>query len=84
MNGIPVATPDQLAAVLRGRRVNVALTQKQAGANVGLLPKTVSGLESRPGQSSVASLFKLLSALDLELVLQPKSGRKPPRTDGEW
>ena len=68
-----IISPAQLAAVLRGRRNACHLTQKQTGVKVGLLPKTISILESNPGRSSVASLFKLLSALDLELVLQPKS-----------
>jgi HTH-type transcriptional regulator/antitoxin HipB len=68
-----ISSPAQLAAVLRGSRDACNLTQKQAGAKVGLLPKTISVLESDPGRSSVFSLFKLLSALDVELVLRPKS-----------
>jgi HTH-type transcriptional regulator/antitoxin HipB len=68
-----ITSPAQLAAVLRGHRNDRGLTQKQAGLKVGLLPKTVSALELDPGRSSVASLFKLLSALDLELSLQPKN-----------
>lgn len=77
-----IASPAQLAAVLRGRRDVCALTQKQAGVKVGLLPKTISALESDPGRSSVASLFKLLSALGLELVLRPKS--TPAIGKAEW
>lgn len=84
MREFPVTTLDQLAAVLRGRRAQRAATQKQIGAKVGLLPKTISALESRPGHSSVASLFKLLSALDLELVLQPKARDTPRGQGGEW
>lgn len=67
-------TPDQLASVLRGQRRASKLTQKQAAALVGLLPKTISALESNPERGSVGSLYKLLSALGLELVLQPKAG----------
>lgn len=77
-----IASPTQLAAVLRGRRDACDLTQKQAGTKVGLLPKTISVLESDPGRSTVASLFKLLSALDVELVLQPKS--TPATSKPEW
>ena len=77
-----IASPAQLAAVLRGRRDACDLTQKQAGAKVGLLPKTISVLESDPGRSSVASLFKLLSALDVELVLLPKSTQTASKA--EW
>ncbi len=81
-----ITTPTQLAATLRGRRATCALTQKQAAAKVGLLPKTISVMESAdPGRSSIASLFKLLSALELELVLQPRppTSRSGRRSD-EW
>lgn len=79
-----VATPAQLATVLRGARNELGLTQRQAGAKVGLLPKTVSAMETYPERSSVASLFKLLSALELELVLQPKSTGASRVSSEEW
>jgi len=77
-------TPEQLAAVLRGQRKAGKLTQKQASALVGLLPKTISAFESEPGRGSVDSLFKLLSALGLELVLQPKTSAPPATSPSEW
>lgn len=69
-----IHTPGQLAQVLRGQRMAQGLTQKAASEPVGLLAKTISKLEAKPESSSVASLFKLLSALNLELVLRPKAG----------
>ncbi|MEI6692062.1 MAG: hypothetical protein WCL43_05020 [Chlorobium sp.] len=44
--------------------------------------KTISALETIPERSSIESLFKLISALDLEMVLQPKS--KDNAGSGEW
>ena len=79
-----VHTPQQLAQALRSQRNSKRLTQKVAGAPVGLLPKTVSALESSPERSSVKSLFKLLSALELELVLRPKSSKPDQPTSSEW
>ncbi len=79
-----VHTPQQLAQALRSQRNSKRLTQKVAGAPVGLLPKTVSALESSPERSSVESLFKLLSALELELVLRPKSSKPDQPTPLEW
>ncbi len=76
-----IRTPGQLAMVLNGYRKKLKLTQKQAAENVGLFPKTISALENCPDRSSIASLFKLLSALGLELVLKPSSTE---RTGGEW
>lgn len=74
-----IHTAQQLAQALRGQRIAKGLTQKTVGAPVGLLPKTVSKLEAEPARSSVDSLFKLLSALDLELVLRSKSS-----SPSEW
>ncbi len=79
-----VHTPQQLAQALRSQRNSRRLTQKVAGAPVGLLPKTVSALESSPERSSVESLFKLLSALEMELVLRPKSSKPDQPTSPEW
>jgi len=79
-----IHTLQQLAQALRSQRHSRQLTQKVAGAPVGLLPKTVSALESSPERSSVESLFKLLSALELELVLRPKSSKPDQPTSSEW
>jgi len=68
----PIRTVPQLASILQGHRKQAGLTQIQAASKVGLLAKTISSLETNPGSSSITSLFKLLSALDLELVLKPK------------
>jgi HTH-type transcriptional regulator/antitoxin HipB len=78
-----ITSPAQLAAVLRGHRHDRGLTQKEAGLKVGLLPKTVSALELDPGRSTVATLFKLLSALDLELSLQPKGQQSSHTTSSK-
>lgn len=68
----PVQTSDQLAQVLRCQRIAMRRTQQRTAAGVGLLPKTVSALETAPHRSTVKSLFKLLAALDLELVVRDR------------
>ena len=77
-----VFTPDQLGRVLRGHRKAAKRSQKSAAASVGLLPKTISKLEQATESATIGSLFKLLSALELELVVQPR----PDETaaEGEW
>lgn len=79
-----VRSAHQLGHVLRGQRKSKRLTQKAVGASVGLLPKTISSLESSPARATVESLLKLLSALDLELVLRPKSAGAERPTSSEW
>jgi HTH-type transcriptional regulator / antitoxin HipB len=80
-----ILTARQLGQALKGWRKSRNLTQAEAAGRVGLLPKTISALESDPEPSSLGSLFKLLSALDLELVIRPKP--KTPNgaaSKGEW
>ncbi|HMB72747.1 MAG TPA: helix-turn-helix domain-containing protein [Gammaproteobacteria bacterium] len=67
-----VYTPKQLGKVLRGQRTTQMASQKKVAATVGLLPKTVSKLELDPETATIESLFKLLSALQLELVVRPR------------
>lgn len=67
-----VHTARQLGVALRSRRKLLELTQGDAGGAVGLLAKTVSGLETDPERVSIRSLLRLLSALELEIVLRPK------------
>lgn len=79
-----IRTPAQLGHALKARRATKKLTQKDAGKRVGLLPKTISALELAPERSSVESLFKLLSALELELVLREKSRERKASRLSEW
>lgn len=79
-----VFTPQQLAHVLRSRRKALNLTQKEVAGLVGLLPKTVSALETVPDRCSVKSLRYLLAALRLELVLNPKSDGEATKRSAEW
>jgi HTH-type transcriptional regulator/antitoxin HipB len=73
-----ITTPPQLGRVLEGCRKQQGVTQSQLGAKVGLLQKAISAFETDPSRTSVARLFRLLSALELELVLRDKRSA-PPR-----
>jgi HTH-type transcriptional regulator / antitoxin HipB len=79
-----VRTPSQLASAFKSRRKTCGLSQAQAAAKVGLLPKTVSALEGHPEDSSVESLLKLIAALELELVLRPKDAAPGPDSGEAW
>lgn len=84
-----IATEAQLAHALRSARKARGLSQAEAGRLVGLLPKTISALENHPGSASIDSLFKLLSALGLELEIDRKMpevprGEKSDTAAEEW
>ena len=77
----PLKTPTQLGAVLKGFRRDRKLTQANLGAKVGLPQNAVSEIESAPDRSSLSRVFKLLAALDLDLVVRP---RQPNSKRSDW
>ena len=81
MKSYPIKTPQQLGAVLQGYRKTQKLTQAQVGGRVGILQKEISKLELDPSNTSLARVFKLLAALNLELVVRE---RETPGDRSEW
>ena len=79
MSDFSIKTPQQLGSVLKGFRRDKGLTQETVGAKVGLAQKAVSKLELDPGTAGLNQVFKLLAALDLELVIRPRGSIK-----SEW
>jgi HTH-type transcriptional regulator/antitoxin HipB len=71
------STPKQLGQILKRCRGERRLTQREAGSRVGLKQSTVSAIEADATRARVASLYKLLSSLDLELVLREKTSEQP-------
>ena len=68
-----VFTSFQLAQILKNRRKELKMSQKEVGSRVGILPKTISALENFPERCSVESLLKYLSALELELISRTRN-----------
>ena len=77
----PIKTPTQLGAVLKGYRRERKITQAALGAKVGPPQNAVSEIEASPDRSSLARVFKLLAALDLDLVVRP---RQPATKRSDW
>ncbi|NTV01822.1 MAG: helix-turn-helix domain-containing protein [Chlorobiaceae bacterium] len=77
-----IRTPMQLALLLQGHRKEQKLSQLETAERVGMTQKMVSAFENHPERCSVKNLFKLLSALNLELVLRQKGDGSS--TQAEW
>jgi len=77
-------TPDQLSKLLKSHRCNQHLTQAKAGAKVGLKQSTVSIIEDDAGRTGVDTLYKLLSALNLELVIRDKAPDTAKPSGNSW
>jgi len=67
-----VVSPGGLGVVLRELRKQKGLTQAALGARVGLDQKRVSLIENGNPNVRVDSLFRLFSALEVGMVLEPK------------
>ena len=80
----PIRSTLQLAGTLRGYRQKAGISQHDAGARVGMQQKTVSSLERLPDNSKISNLFKLLSALNLELIIRERDSADRPADNTGW
>ena len=69
-------TEKQLGAILRRARKQAGLTQGAVGGQIHLRQGTLSRLEAGEPAVQLHTLMKALSALNLELVVRPRSQGK--------
>ena len=62
-----ITSPEALSTAIKNARYQQSLSQQATASKVGLKQATVSNFENYPEKSRIETLFKLLSALDLEL-----------------
>ncbi len=67
-----ITDPKALSIYLRDERRRRGLSQAKVGDLVGLRQGTVSKFESMPEKMQLDTLFRLLSALELDLSVKPK------------
>lgn len=67
-----VRTPIQIGAALRRRRRALGWTQSQLGERAGLRQATISELERGANGIHLKSLCDVVSALGLDLVIEPR------------
>ena len=65
-------TPLQLGNSIRERRRKQGLTQEQLAVKVGVRQRTISDIESA-GAARIDTLLRTLGALDLELLVRPRT-----------
>ncbi|WP_027062315.1 helix-turn-helix domain-containing protein [Mesorhizobium loti] len=73
MNDQIARSEKQLGAILRRTRKQAGLTQGSLGAAIHLRQGTVSRLEAGEPAVQLHTLMAVLTALNLELVLRPRS-----------
>lgn len=68
-----VRLPKFLGAALRERRRELNLTQTELAEKACLRRPTISTVEGGDPGTKLQTIFSILAALDLELVIQPRS-----------
>lgn len=66
-------TAAQIGAIIHRERRARGLTQAQLGAKIGRRQATISKLEKGESATQLSTLFDVLSALDLELIVDARS-----------
>lgn len=66
-------TPKQIGEIVRRCRHALKQTQVQMGKQVRLRQATISKLETGEPGTRLSTLFDVLTALDLELVIRPRT-----------
>ena len=81
-----MVSPRDLGVTLRELRKQKGMTQTALGKRVGLDQKRISLMENGNPNIRVGSLFRLLSALDVGMVLEPKAidGTAPVQGNQEY
>lgn len=70
-------TGTQLGAALRRKRKQAGLSQETLADRVKLRQATISRLESGDTGTKLRTLLDVMSALDLEIVVRPRSKGRP-------
>lgn len=61
-----------LGSAIRRQRKTKKLSQKEAGSTFNIDQTTVSSIEQGAAGTRLETLFRMLAALDLEMVIRPK------------
>jgi HTH-type transcriptional regulator/antitoxin HipB len=80
MRSIWLQSPAQLSVHLRSFRKARRLTQAQLGKLAGINQARVAKIERDPHLVSVGQLLKLLTALQVRVLLQPINDKSPALT----
>lgn len=78
-----VYSPKSLGTAIKRQRKAKNLNQKEAGIPFKIEQSTVSSIEQGAPGTRLETLFRLLAALDLEMIIQPKKTMQS-KTKENW
>lgn len=77
-------SPKALAQLVISQRKKLKLSQAAVGALVGLKQQTVSDFERNPDATQLNTLFRILSAVKLDLNAFPKDEQPKSKSKLTW
>lgn len=79
-----VVSPETLGRALKRQRKGKRLTQTKAGETFRIDQRTVSNIENGTPGTHLETIFRLLAALDLEMVIRSKDALKSKDNSEKW
>lgn len=81
-----IHSPHELAIFISNQRKKLKLSQATVASLVGLKQKTISAFENKPESVQLETLFKILSAVSLDIRVSPKNNTHKNKSDWkqEW
>lgn len=73
MTELLARTPKQIGNAIRRRRRSLGLQQSAVGKKTSRRQATISALEAGEAGTQLRTLLEVLTALDLELVVRPRT-----------
>ncbi|HHF7344803.1 TPA: helix-turn-helix domain-containing protein [Legionella feeleii] len=77
-----IHSPRELAFFVISQRKKLKLSQAKVGKLVGLKQQTISEFEIRPEGTQLDTLFRILSALNLDIKMLSK--HEPSNNETQW
>lgn len=71
-----IYSPQQLANVLLLIRQKNGWTQSEVAKRVGIKQATISNFENKPEKATIATMFKIVQALDLTVKVEARAESK--------
>lgn len=73
-----------LGVILKSARKNKELTQAEAGKVVGVDQTTLSNIERGESNLHIETLFRILAALDMEMIVRPRKRSNNQNEGDTW
>ncbi|MCF4010655.1 helix-turn-helix domain-containing protein [Rheinheimera sp. UJ63] len=79
-----ITRPEQLSTLIKIYRKKHGVTQAEIAQLVGLRVATISDFENKPESCKLATFFKILAALQLQLDIFPRGDKSTDPEQSTW